>query len=290
MQIELSLLRAFVAIADNGNFVTAAERVGKSPSSITMQIKRLEDVIGEPLFQRDARSTHLTRAGEKLMPYARRILAAENEIASAFQPESIEGDVQLGVPDDVIERFPMPMLRLFRDAHPNVTLTVNVDHTPALLRKVDDGELDLAVITHARSIPGVSQCERILVEAEVWATNRTGIAFERTPLPVALWEEGWAWYQDAIDILNGSGMDYEIVLQCENISGRRAAILADLAVGPLPVSHMGDDLIPAPNMEHLPPLPDYGLGLKLPQRPNAAVATLAEHIRQHYSRSSLTRS
>lgn len=282
MQIELALLRSFLAIADEGNFLAAAHRVGKSPSAITVQIKRLEDIIGTPLFLRDARATRLTRAGEKLMPYARRMLSMETELASAFRMDEIKGAVRLGVPDDVVERFPMQTLRLFRDAHPNVTLTVNVDHTPALLKKVDDDQLEVAVITYAKSIPGVEKCEQIFSEAEVWATAKTGIAWERKPLPVTLWEEGWAWYQQALKILDGSRMDYEIILQCENIGARRAAIVADLAVGPLPASQLGDDLMIAPNMANLPPLPDYGLGLKIGKRPSAAVKTVASFIRSHY--------
>ena len=283
MQIDINLLRSFVAIAENGNFVSAAERVAKSPSSVTMQIKRLEDIIGEPLFHRDARSTTLTRTGEKLLPYARRMLSVEAEIASAFQDGDIAGDVHLGVPDDVVERFPMQTLSMIRATHPNLVLTVNVDHTPALLNKVETGVLDLAVITHAPSIPGVAKCERIWTEPEVWATAKTGIAWERTPLPVILWEEGWAWYQDAIDVLEEADPPYQIVLQCENIGARRKAILADLGIGPLPVSQLGDDLIAAPNMHHLSPLPDYGLGLKLPKRPNPAVKIVANYIRGHYA-------
>ncbi|MEM1377725.1 MAG: LysR family transcriptional regulator, partial [Pseudomonadota bacterium] len=243
-----------------------------------------------PLFKRDARSTRITRAGEKLLPYARRMLAMENEMVSAFNAGDVEGDVHLGVPDDVIERFPMQTIKRIRDTHPNLTLTVNVDHTPALLQKVDTGILDLAVITHAPSIAGVDQCERIWVEKEVWATAKTGIAPEQSPLPVILWEEGWAWYRDAIKILDRLGEPYEIVLECENIGARKKAIQTDLGIGPLPISQLGDDLIPAPNMEHLPPLPDYGLGLKLPKRTDTAIETVAQHIRNHYRDASVTRS
>jgi len=290
MQIDLSLLRSFAAIADTGSFAAAAQRIGKSPSAVTIQIKRLEDVIGEPVFARDSRSTRLTRAGERLLPYARRMLSLESDIVAAFHTGDISGEVRLGVPDDVVERFPMQTLRNIRDTHPNVTLTVHVDHTPALLRKVDTGVIDLAVITHARSIPGVDTCERIWHEPEVWATSKTGIASERCPLPVILWEEGWAWYADAIKILEGSGLPYQIIMQCENIGARRQAIAADLGIGPLPVSQLGDDLITASPMAYLPPLPDYGLGLKLPGQANAAVEAVAQYIRDHYGRTRATQS
>ena len=91
MQLDINLLRSFVAIAENGSFIAAAERVAKSPSSITMQIKRLEDIIGEPLFNRDARTTRLTRAGERLLPQARRMLSMEAEILAAFQGDDAPG-------------------------------------------------------------------------------------------------------------------------------------------------------------------------------------------------------
>lgn len=282
MSIELSLLKSFIAIVDEGNFVLAAQAAGKSPSSVTMQIKRLEDVVGASLFLRDARGTRLTQAGERLVPHARRMLAMETEILTSFQPGIVQGEVRLGVPDDVVEQFPMETLRRFRDEHPAVTLTVSVDHTPALLRKVDRDVLDLTIITYAESLPGVRESQRIWFEREVWATSRTGIASERQPLPVALWEKGWTWHKPTVEGLEESGLDYIIVLQCENIGARRAAIAADLAIGPLPLSQMGPDLVAVNNRPTLPALPDYGLGLKVRADASAAVETVAAHIRSHY--------
>lgn len=283
MNLELSLLKSFVAIVDHGNFLAASNAIAKSPAAVSVHIKKLEETLGAPLFDRDARATGLTSAGEKLLPHARRMLALENVIVSDFSKPSIQGTVHLGVPDDVIERFPMHILSSFSNEYPDVRLVIRVDHTPALLKAVDSGMFDLAIITYVEGLKGVSDTEKLMNEPEIWASSANGIAHERSPLPVALWDKGWAWYEPAVKILQDAGLEYSVVLECENISGRKSAIEADLAVGPLPASQLDDRVIPAPGMQDLPPLPLYGLGLKCTSKPNSAVLAVADHLRRHFS-------
>jgi len=283
MTIELSLLKSFLAVVEHGNFLTAANAVGRSPSAITVQIRKLEDQLGHALFARDARSTKLTKHGQTLLPHAKRMIAMEAGILTEFSKEQITGSVRLGVPDDVIERFPMRTLRQFNDDNPGITLIIEIGHTPALLKAVDDKTLDLAIITYAEGIKGVTTTEKIMHEPEVWAASASGIAWEKKPLPIALWDEGWAWYGSAVNILDKAGIDYTIILQCENISGRKSAIAADLAVGPLPVSYLDEDVVLAPGLQDLPKLPEYGLGLKVRKEPTQAIEAAASHIRDYFN-------
>ncbi len=282
MHIDVPLLKSFVAIADHGNFLEASKAVARSPAAVSMHIKKLEEEVGHLLFKRDARHTKLTKDGKRLLPYARRMLLLESEIKSEFNETPLQGSVQLGVPDDVVERFPMKVLSAFLNEYPNVTLGIHVDHTPALLRKVDEGTLDLSIITYAPSIPGVAECERIAREPEVWAMSANGIASQKKPLPITLWDEGWAWHEPTTQILKDANIDYSIILECENVTARRAAIEADLAVGPLPLSELGPDLKEVPELKHLPPLPEYGLGLKIPETLKPETAVVVEHIRNHF--------
>lgn len=287
MNLELSLLRTFVAIVDQGNFLAAAKAVGRSPSAISVQIRRLEDVVGKPLFERDARATRLTADGEKLLPHARRMLALEASLLADIRAGTVRGNVRLGVPDDVIVRLPMQALQRFNEEYPGITLSINVDHTPSLIRAIGTGQLDVAIVTYAESIPGVASSERILREPEAWAASTSGIAWERDPVPLALWAETWPWYEPTIRLLDEAGINYEIVLRCENIGARRSAIEADLAVGPLPVSHFNDRIGPAPGFEHVRGLPEYGLGMKLARAPSEAVLAVANYLRGHFSAQSV---
>ena len=98
--LELDVLRTFVAIAETGSFTTAANLVFRTPSAVSMQIKKLEDILGRLLFTRDARSVSLTNDGEMLLGYARRLLAINREAVSKFVMPDIQGVVRLGSPDD----------------------------------------------------------------------------------------------------------------------------------------------------------------------------------------------
>lgn len=282
MNIDIPLLRSFIAIADSGNFLQASKAVGRSPAAISMHVKKLEEEIGQTLFDRDARSTRLTKDGERLLPLARRMLLLENEIKTEFDKVPLQGSIQLGVPDDVVERFPMKILNTFVTDYPHVTLGIHVDHTPSLLSKVDKGELDLSIITYAPSMPGVTECEQITREPEIWAMAANGIASQKKPLPITLWDEGWAWHDPAIKILEDAGIEYSIILECENITARKAAIEADLAVGPVPLSGLTANLKEVPELKHLPPLQEYGLGLKVPPVLTPEAQAIADYLRDHF--------
>ncbi len=282
MNIDPVWLKSFVAIVEQGNFLAASDLVARSPAAVSVHIRKLEEEIGSPLFIRDARSTKLTKNGERLLPYARRMQSLENEIKSEFDKAPLTGAVRLGVPDDVVDRFPMRILRTFISEYPNVTLGIHVDHTPSLLKQVDHGKLDLSIITYAVSIPGVSECERLTREPRIWAMAENGTAPLITPLPVTLWDRGWGWHEPIIKILEDEGIEYSIILECENLTARKSAIEADLAVGPLPVSQVYENIKPVPNLRHLPELPEYGLGLKICDERSPEINAVAEHLRDHF--------
>jgi len=277
--VDLNLLKSFLAVSQLNGFLPAAEKIGRSPSAISMQIKRLEEVLGKDLFIRNARETVLTRDGERLVDYARHLLAGELEMRNAFRTEPMVGEVLLGVPDDVIERFPMSVLREFSDHYPEVAVTISVSHTPALLEAVERREIDLAIVTYAESVPGIRKAEMIYQEPEVWAALRGGEASKRKPLPVVLWEEEWAWYKNAIGILESVDINYSVVMKSENITARRNAIAADFAIGPLPASQLGDDLEALAQFKALPPLPSYALGLIVQNGASQPANALADYLR-----------
>lgn len=280
--LDLDLLKTLVAVAETGSFSAAAARVFRTPSAISMQVKKMEDILGRALFIRDSRSVELTADGAFLLEHARRMLALNRDAVARFVQPDVEGVVRLGAPDDCAERFLPAMLRRFAESHPRVTVNVTVDGTDRMVRMLKDGRLDLTLVTCEAG--GVDRGAEILFrERLVWAACRCGVAPEQEPLPVSVWEEGCVWRQAGLDGLEKMGRAWRIAFQSAHISGQRAAILADLAVAPLPASTIGGDIVEAPARYGLPPLPDYALGLMMPDDPNPAVLAAADHLRAAFA-------
>lgn len=277
--LEPDVLRTFLAIVDTGSFAAAAETVFRTPSAVSMQVKKLEEMLGRPLFVRDSRSVSLTTDGEMLTGYARKLLAINREAVTKFIAPDIAGEVTLGAPDDVSERFLPEMLRRFAQSHPGVTVNVIVENTSELIARTNRGGLDLSMITCEGGFAGDEQAEVLLREPLVWASLKGGCAAMRDPLPVSVWEEGCVWRKSALEGLASQGRNYRISFQSAYISAQKAAILADLAVAPMPASAIFDPIVVAPKEYDLPPLGNYVLGLIVSNNATAPVKAAADHLR-----------
>lgn len=275
--LDLDVLRTFVAIAETGSFTLAANAVFRTPSAVSMQIKKLEEILGVPVFLRDARSVSLTQDGEMLMGYARRMLAINREAVSKFIVPDISGVVRLGSPDDYGERVLPYVLRRFAKTHPSIAVDVTIDMSSNLRRRMAERQLDITLFTVCRNIP--QDAEVLLTEPIVWGGARGGCAHLRDPLPVSLWEEGCVWRADALDALGREGRNYRIAYMSAHTAGQRAAILADLAVAPLPKSFIGDEIVALGPAEGLPVLANYNLAMIVAHDTSAPVQAAADHIR-----------
>ena len=183
--LDLDVLRTFVAIAETGSFTTAANAVFRTPSAVSMQIKKLEDILGRCVFSRDARSVSLTTDGEMLLGYARRMLAINREAVSKFIIPDIVGVVRLGSPDDYGERVLPHVLKRFAQSHPSIAVDVVIDQSGNLRRRMDDRTLDITLVTNSSKI-SMADAEVLLTEPIVWAGAKGGCAHLREPLPVSI--------------------------------------------------------------------------------------------------------
>src|SRR5437867_1636039 len=122
--IDVDQLRSFLAIAETGSFTRAADVVHKTQSAVSMQMKRLEERVGRPVFARDGRASKLTEDGERLLDFARRIVKLNIEALAAFDEKELAGRVRLGVPDDYADRYLPEIMARFSRAYPGVELTV----------------------------------------------------------------------------------------------------------------------------------------------------------------------
>jgi DNA-binding transcriptional LysR family regulator len=280
--LELDLLRTFIAIVDTGSFAAAADCVLRTPSAVSMQIKKLEDLLGRQLLARDSRSVSLTRDGELLVEHARRLLALNRETVAKFITPDVAGEVRLGAPDDVAERFLPQMLRMLADSHPGITVNVIVDSSKILTEMVRSKSIDFSVVTCDSDAVSANGVEVLFLERLVWAAVRGGIAAEKTPLPISVWEENCSWRKVGIAGLERQKRAYRIAIQSAHISGQRAAVLADLAVAPIPVSALGGQIIEADSRHSLPSLGHYALGLIISEQPSVPVLAAAEYLRTSF--------
>jgi len=275
--LDLDVLRTFVAIAETGSFTTAANAVFRTPSAVSMQIKKLEDILGRSVFSRDARSVSLTQDGEMLLGYARRLIAINREAVSKFIIPDIVGVVRLGSPDDFGERALPAVLRRFAQTHPSIAVDVVIDQSSNLRRRMDDRALDITLVS--TSSTQAQGAEILLTEPIVWAGVKGGCAHMREPLPVSVWEEGCAWRSKAIDALARDGRSYRVAYMSAHTAGQRAAILSDLAIAPLPKSFITEDMVELGAKDGLPPIGDYSLAMLVAADASAPVQAAADHIR-----------
>lgn len=279
--LDTDVVKSFVAIAESGSFTRAARQVFRTPSALSMQIKRLEEILGCTLFVREARQVTLTPEGEMLLGYGRRLLRLNQEAVQQFLAPTLVGRIGFGTPDDVGTRILPGVFAQFARSHPAVQVDVVVGSSAGNLERLDAGELDMVLVTVGNS-GQTPRGEVVHTEPLVWAGREGGVAVHRDPLPVALANPGCVWRKSALDALAEAGMAYRVAYSCEHCSGQEAAMIADLAVAPFPLSLVRPPLRKV-SREGLPELPDYQIALV--KRGASPVAdALASHVREAFSR------
>ncbi|MGI9357594.1 MAG: LysR family transcriptional regulator [Rhizobiaceae bacterium] len=271
--IELDLLKTLVAIAETGNFSAAAAAVFRTPSAISMQVKRIEELLGRPIFIRAPRSVTLNEDGEVLVAHARRVLALNADTVAKFISPEMSGIVRLGAIDHAADRFLPGVLRDFAHSQPQIRVDVTIENTLEQQDALRRGELDIAIVTCQNGGPESLIIETLFSEKLVWAGLKGGIAAEQVPLPVSVWEEGCVWRANALEGLERQQRDYRITFKSAHLAGQKAGIRADLAIAPLPLSSCDGDIVPLATSHGLPELDNYTLGMMV--RPNAQKHVLA---------------
>src|SRR5690348_200826 len=163
--LDMAALRSLVAILHRGGLARAAERIGRSPSAISQQMRKLELQLGEPLFRKHGRRVVLTEAGDRVHAYARRILELNDEAVHAVRGAAIDGTVRFGLPGDFAESWLPAALGKFRKAYPAVRVDVLVEPNRLLLERLDRGELDLVL---AMNQGGRADAERLATLPMTW--------------------------------------------------------------------------------------------------------------------------
>ncbi len=281
--LETDLLKTFVAISDSGSFTAAARQVLRTPSAVSMQMKRLEDQLERPLFIRNGRSVTLTTDGETLLAYARQLLRVNEEAVARFRVPPIEGCVRFGAPDDFGTRFLPNILTRFAATHPQVDVSVCLTMSSRLLEQLTSEAIDLALITTGDGEEGTGLGQAIFAEPLIWAGVKGGVARSADPLPLALSAPGCAWRSTALSSLESSSRRYRIAYSSDSCQGQIAALLADLAIAPLPLSLLTPDLDRLGKADGLPAIGSYQIRLCRSPQLGSAGAAFAAHVADSFA-------
>ncbi|MBO6537884.1 MAG: LysR family transcriptional regulator [Rhizobiaceae bacterium] len=278
--LDSDLLRTFVSVADTRNFTRAAHEVGRTQSAVSMQMKRLEAIVGEPLFERGPRGVALTVRGGELLINARRVVDLIDETAAALQARNLDGRVRIGIPEEYSANVLSRALSAFAKAHRQVEVLVRYGRSSFHMDALERGDIDLAVVFEWEANP---QGEVLMKDPTVWATSEVHYVHDERPVPVALYESaGWC-SEFATDLLNALGIDYRIAYRSDTASGLRLAVSSGLAIAPLSRSN-----IPA-GCRELTEADGFGLidssSVVLYRRPGAtgeATGAMADAIREAF--------
>jgi DNA-binding transcriptional LysR family regulator len=275
--LDIDQLRTFVAISDTGSFTRAADVVHKTQSAVSMQMKRLEERVGRPLFERDGRSSRLTEDGERLLDYARRIVRLNSEAIATFSDAELIGRVRLGLPDDYADRYLPEILARFSRSNPRAEVTVVCEPSPNLIGLIQAGEIDLAIITH---VDRRGPSEIIRVEQLLWVTSARHAVHEEVPVPLALGRPTCDWRQSATEALDSKGRPYRVHYVSWNSTAVGAAVLAGLSVSVLPESAVRPGMRVLGPSDGYPALPSCKIGLiKGRREANPLAEALGFHIK-----------
>jgi DNA-binding transcriptional LysR family regulator len=275
--LDIGLLRAFVAAAETASMTVTASTLHLTQGAVSQQIKRLEEVFGCRLFERDRRGLRLTPPGERLFGRARRLLNLNDDIWTEMITDAVQGRVRLGAPPDLVGTHLAPVLKAYADAFPQVEVSLVCGSSPELGEALAAGQVDLAVVEElADSCAG----ECLSIERLVWAGARAGTAHRKRPLPVSMVADTCAFRPVVLAALSQHGVAWRTVFEGGSIEATAATVRADLAVTVWLARTVPSELDILPAGAGLPELPTFAINLLLPHYgTGAAVTELARYIR-----------
>ncbi|MEK8028823.1 LysR family transcriptional regulator [Pseudaquabacterium rugosum] len=225
--LDLHLLHTFNTIVECNSLSLAARRLHKTQAAVSIQLKKLEELVGRRLLDRGHQGAALTPDGERLLQYARRLLAVSEEALGLFRSEELGGVVRFGIPDDYASAFLRPVLQRFRERHPAVQLRIRNDISHHLFTALDEGELDLALLTQRN---GEAGAELLRGEPLHWVAAPGFTLPGSGPLPLALYPHGCSYRQQMLQALTLAQRDYEIACECTGVTGVNLAVDSGLAL------------------------------------------------------------
>lgn len=274
VNLDMDCLRTFAAIIELGSYAAASERIGRTQSAVSLQIRRLEEQLGVRLFQRRGRRMVASPEGERLLPAAQEILQRNDLIVGELAFPLLSGEISLGSIQDFADTMLPEILARFSHTHPTVRIFVKIDRTKVLAEAVDRGEIDLAI--------GVNKATRendaVRYEKMVWIGADSKQLSADARVPLVLFEPPCSFRDAALDGLKKTGRQWDIVYTSPSLSGLKAAVQAGLGVTVRTALFVSSGLRTMPASSRLPELPRVGFGLYESENPSEAATQLKHHI------------
>lgn len=275
--LDLTLLRSFLAVMETGSFTRAGQRVGRSQPAITHQMRRLEAALGCSLIGFDGRRAVPTREGEHLLSHARALLRLSDEVRARFATPEVAGPVVLGMPDLYAAHLLPSILGSFARTYPRVETELHCMRSIHLHAALHRGELDIAVMTNQPEFGGEGRVVRR--EQLIWVTAPEGCVEAAEVLPLAVLPAGSVYRRVTLEALGAARRRWTISSVSDSIAGLQAAVCAGLAVAVFPLCAVGPGLRLPGTAGGLPDLPSLDLVLvKRSTGISAAAERLADHI------------
>lgn len=274
--LDLDLLRSFVIVAETGSMTRAGERLRRSQSAISLQIKRLEDVLDVTLIERGGRVLRPTAPGERLLSHARQLLALNDAIIDELAEPALEGTVRLGTPEDFATTHLPRVLQRFAESHPRVALEVRCDLTLNLVDRFAAGEFDLVLVKREplAGEPGA----RVWREPLIWAASPQFRLENVDALPLVVSPSPCVYRARAVGALDQAGRKWRIAYTCGSLAGSQAAVRAGLGITVLPRDMVPPDLAAIDDPALLPDLKDTEIALLRARQLSLPAERLADHV------------
>jgi len=274
--LDIDHLRTFVAVVDRESFAGAAVEVLRTQSAVTQQMQRLEALFDKRLFQRVGRNKQLTPDGLRLLDYARRMLALNDEACAAMMSKEETGELRLGAPHDVTDSILPNLLAHFSQAFPRMRIAIHVGRSPHLLQRLRQGEIDMTIAgSDATDLRHIT----LRTSPIVWMCGARYRYDPSQPLPLIVAAESSQFRRIAVEHLDRVGILWRITYTSPTVVGVRAAVRAGLGVTARSVEMLGSDLRVMSEAEALPRLPDVSFKLYLsPLSANSAAQRVFDSL------------
>jgi DNA-binding transcriptional LysR family regulator len=276
--IDPKLLVTFVHAAHSGSLSATAVQVGRTQSAVTMQMQRLEELIGQDLLHRSGSGVRLTGSGERFLAYAERILRLQDEALLACSDKGLQGTIIFGSPEDYLFAFFPAILRSFGPLYPNVEIKLVSAPTVELRSLLNGRQLDLALISTPNATDSV---EVLRPEPLVWVGSRPTLDAHEfgDTVPLALPASNAMDHRAACDAMARAGLRYKIAHASNSLAGLIGIARSGLAISVMTKEAVPSDLhiINSP----LPALSVLGMIVEFSDtEPAPASLAFADHIRR----------
>jgi DNA-binding transcriptional LysR family regulator len=268
INLDLDTLRTLSVAHDLGGLAQAAERLGRTPSAISLQMKRLQDDLGIALFRKRGRGLALTEAGEVALAYARRILAMNDELVDTMQGTNLAGHICVGCPQDFSPILPS-VLSQFTSLYPRMQIELVIEGNGPLADAIEKSRIDLAAIIGHESRPAARTVGQLEL---VWIASSSFVAPQGQPLPLAVLGPQCAFRKCAIKHLEAANIPYRIAATSPSLDGLWAALAGGLGITARTAFNLREGLVSAQSLHHLPALGSLPVTLHRATHSNSVAA------------------